>query len=245
MVTQIIGHRGSSHIAPENTMAAFKLAYQSGANGIETDVHLTKDQIPVLIHDIDVNRTTNGSDYIKNLTFAELKQLDAGSWFSEQFVGERILALDELLVWIKRKELSLHIELKNAKMPYKNLEFITYELLDHYDLLHRTTISTFNEVSIKRMKRLTENVEIALLRSRRHKHIVKHLSTIGAHALHIKYHPLHWRMIDQCLQADIPVRVYTVNKRRQMLRCFQRKCTGIFTDMPDRGVKYRKLIHGQ
>src|SRR5690625_5078331 len=84
----IIAHRGASHYAPENTISAFDLAYQLGADTIETDIHLTKDHIPVLIHDVDVNRTTNGSGYVNNFTLNELKQLDAGSWFAKKSTGE-------------------------------------------------------------------------------------------------------------------------------------------------------------
>lgn len=85
MTTKIIAHRGASKLAPENTMYAFELAYNLGAEGIETDVQLTKDNIPVLIHDETVRRTTNSNGYVKDFTFEELSTLDAGSWFSPIF----------------------------------------------------------------------------------------------------------------------------------------------------------------
>src|SRR5690625_7581403 len=113
MSNAIFAHRGASKYAPENTMAAFKFAYELGAEGIETDVQLTKDNIPVLIHDERVKRTTNGTGYIKDLTWNQVKQLDAGSWFSKKFTGAGIISLDEFLQWIQFKPLYLNIELKN------------------------------------------------------------------------------------------------------------------------------------
>lgn len=115
LITKIIAHRGSSALAPENTMAAFELAYEQGAEGIETDVHLTKDNIPVLIHDENVKRTTNSTGYIKDYTFDQLKQFDAGSWFSVKYAGSTIISLEEFLNWFQDKALCLNIELKNRR----------------------------------------------------------------------------------------------------------------------------------
>lgn len=106
-VTQIIAHRGASKFAPENTLAAFKLAEKMGADGIELDIHLTKDQIPVIIHDEDIKRTTNGRGFVQKYTYKELQQFDAGSWFSERFSDERILSLEEFLHGSYQKTCSL------------------------------------------------------------------------------------------------------------------------------------------
>ncbi len=133
MATNIFAHRGASGYAPENTMAAFQLAYWQGADGIETDVHLTKDNIPVLMHDERVNRTTDGSGFIQGYTLHQLKQLDTGSWFSPKFTGSRVVTLDEFLVWIRDKALYLNIELKNNKIDYKNLETIVYDKIAFMD----------------------------------------------------------------------------------------------------------------
>src|SRR5690625_7751077 len=92
---KIFAQQESSQLAPENTMVAFQIAYELGAEGIETDIHLTKDLIPVLIHDEHVKRTTDGIGAVKDYTFQQLHQLDEGSWFSEQFAGERIIRLEE------------------------------------------------------------------------------------------------------------------------------------------------------
>lgn len=241
MVTKIFAHRGASQLAPENTMPAFKLAYELGAEGMETDVHLTKDLVPVLIHDEHLKRTTNGIGFIKDYTFNELTTLDAGSWFSDEFAGISIISLDHFLQWSKSKPFYLNIELKNNKIDYLHLERIVYEMIDHYHLQDRTILSTFNLNSVKRMKKFT-NLEVALLASRRNKKLISIAKELGANALHIKYHLLTSKFMKQAKQENITVRVYTVNKRIKMMKCFLRQCDGIFTDIPDQGLKYRKLF---
>jgi len=98
----VIGHRGASGHAPENTLAAFKKAAALGATFVETDLHLSRDAHFVAIHDATVNRTTNGQGAVHDMTLAELRRLDAGSWFGSEFGGERIPMLEELLEFSKR-----------------------------------------------------------------------------------------------------------------------------------------------
>ncbi len=100
-MTKIFAHRGSKGTHPENTLASFKEAVRVGSDGIELDVHLTKDGHLVVIHDETVDRTTNGTGEIRALTLAEIKELDAGSWFNETFAGEKIPTLEEVLLLLK------------------------------------------------------------------------------------------------------------------------------------------------
>lgn len=241
LLTKIFAHRGASKSAPENTMPAFELAYELGADGIETDVHLTKDLVPVLIHDEHLKRTTNGIGYVKDYTFRELVEFDAGSWFSDKFSSARIISLESFLQWSYSKPLNINIELKNNKINYPNIETIVYEMIDYYQLQDRTTLSTFNKNSIKRMKQFTD-IEVALLTSKGKKNLVTLAKEIGANALHIKYRLLKSKLMNQAKQENIPVRVYTVNKRTHMMKCFLYQCDTIFTDIPDLGLKYRKLM---
>jgi glycerophosphoryl diester phosphodiesterase len=97
----IMGHRGAMGTAPENTMASFKQAVELGVEAIELDVHLSKDGKLVVIHDETVDRTTDGTGEVAELTLAELKALDAGSSFDPKFAGERIPTLEEVLAWAK------------------------------------------------------------------------------------------------------------------------------------------------
>lgn len=245
MTTKIIAHRGASKYAPENTMPAFELAYKMKADGIETDIQLTKDNIPVLIHDEQINRTTNGKGYIKDFTFDQLKQLDAGSWFSSEFSGTSIISLDEFLQWAKDKLLNLNIELKNNKIDYRHLESIVYEMIDYYQLLNRTILSSFNPNSIKRMRRFANGVNVSFLTSRRNKNLVEYAKDIGATGIHIKYRVFHRLLARQCQQANLELRVFTINKISRMKKCFNYNCDGIFTDVPDKGLDYRKQLNNK
>lgn len=97
-----IGHRGAPEAAPENTLAAFEAARQMGADGVELDVLLTADGVPVVCHNLTVDKTTNGTGCIRDLTVEQIKALDAGSWFHSRFAGERIPTLQEVLEWAGR-----------------------------------------------------------------------------------------------------------------------------------------------
>lgn len=239
MSTEIIAHRGASKLAPENTMPAFQLAYKAGADGIETDVHLTKDNIPILIHDERLKRTTNGIGFIKDYTFEQLKQCDAGSWFSPKFTESKLISLEEFLQWIQDKPLCLHIELKNNKIDYKNLENIVYNMIYHYQIVKRTTLSTFNLKSLERLKQYNQDIGVALLTSRRNKNIVSWARALGANALHIKYRLLNQLLVDKSHQEEMALRVYTVNKPAHIRRCFEMGCDSIFTDVSYKAIHYR------
>ena len=233
--TQIIAHRGASRYAPENTMPAFELAYEMGAHMIEFDVHLSKDLIPVIIHDEDVKRTTNGTGLVRDLTIEELKQLDAGSWFSPKFSETRISTLNELLIWLNDKELGANIELKNDKYEYQNIEGIVYDLLKEHQALDKVVISTFNINSIKRLQQYKDELNIALLTSKkRTKSKLSYLiEDLEIDAIHFKYNVLNHTLMKVSTQYNIDTRVYTVNKPAHMLQCFKYKCTGVITDVPD------------
>ncbi len=122
-----IAHRGFSGMYPENTMEAFKKAVEIGSDGIETDLHITKDGVIVICHDETIDRTTDGSGFIKDYTYRELTEFNAGH-------GEKIPSLDELMDYMKDKNLLLNLELKNDVIPYENLERSTIDKIYEYGL---------------------------------------------------------------------------------------------------------------
>ena len=107
-----IAHRGASGYAPENTFAAFRKAVAMGAGFIETDLQLSRDARFVAIHDATVNRTTNGQGSVHEMTLADLRKLDAGSWFGSEYAGERIPTLEEILEFAKKHDVVFYLELK-------------------------------------------------------------------------------------------------------------------------------------
>src|SRR3972149_5202117 len=116
----IFAHRGASACAPENTLAAFQLALEQGAPAIEFDVKLTSDGQVVVIHDQTANRTTDGAGNVANLPLAALRELDAGSWLSAAFRGERIPSLDEVFEALGKK-LFMNVELTNYATSFDTL----------------------------------------------------------------------------------------------------------------------------
>lgn len=239
MQTKLFAHRGASQYAPENTMAAFKLAVKLNAEGIETDVHLTKDSIPVIIHDEKIDRTTNHRGFVKDFTYNELTQFDSGSWFSNSFSNEKIIKLEHFLIWAKTHDLAINIELKNNKIDYPYLESIVYEQVDHFGMLNRTIFSTFNKESIQRCQNISQTTEIAWLTSKRNKNLIKDALQLNVKAIHIHYRLLNRQLIQQAYNEKIAVRVFTINKTKQLLKCFDNNCDAIFTDVPDLGTLVR------
>jgi len=136
-----IAHRGASAWAPENTMASFRLALNMGADGFELDVQLTSDDQVVVIHDSSVDRTTNGTGRIAQLSFSQLRQLDAGSWFNSAkprrakpgYVGERIPLLTEVLDLAKQHNITTYVELKFARDSRAGLEERVVKLIAEYN----------------------------------------------------------------------------------------------------------------
>lgn len=139
-VTNIFGHRGSAGTHPENTMISFQAAEHAGAEGIEFDIQLSRDGVPVIIHDETLERTTNGKGWVKDLTFSELQQLDAGAWFSEKYKGTKIPALEEVLTWAQGNRLLLNLELKTGIVKYPQMEEKVIRLVEQYDLTHRVIL---------------------------------------------------------------------------------------------------------
>lgn len=239
--TKIFAHRGASKMAPENTMPAFNLAYNIGADGIETDVQLTKDGIPVLIHDETLRRTSTGTGFVQDHSLEQLKELDFGSWFSPKYSDTSIVTLDEFLTWVKNKDLLINIELKNNVIDYKHLETIVYEKLQHYELINRTIISSFNPKSIKKISKLDSNLETAFLTSQRIRHLLPFSKSLGATAIHAKYRLLTNRLVYRCEQEELALRIYTVNQPSRIMKCFKLGCDGIFTDVPHLAIEYKEL----
>ncbi|WP_368652012.1 glycerophosphodiester phosphodiesterase [Ornithinibacillus sp. 4-3] len=239
MTSEIFAHRGASHEAPENTQAAFDLAAKSGAIGIETDVHLTKDGVPVIIHDDTVDRTTDGKGFIKSFTMDELKQLDAGSWFGPQFTGMRLLSLDEFLQWFQTTPMKLNIELKNRRVFYENIEEIVYHCLQQFNLLDRAAVSTFNLESAKHLATF-KGLESGYLTSKKQNNLIEKIAPMNIDALHIHYRLLNKKIVNEAKAANIKIRVYTVNDTRKIKRCFDYGCDGIFTDNPAHAVSLQK-----
>lgn len=238
-MTKIFAHRGASKVCPENTMAAYQKAFEMGADGLEIDVHLTSEGIPVVIHDETVKRTTNGKGYVKNMTLAELQQLDAGSWFSPAFYRERILSLEELLQWICTTPLLLNIEFKNNKINYEDLELKVYELVNAYGMKERTIYSSFNHYSLALMRSMDPAVDIAPLYSAALYEPWNYAKSFGAASVHPQFKCLPPVILEKLHQNGFSVRPYTVNQEKWLHYFFKWNVDAVITDVPDVALAVR------
>jgi glycerophosphoryl diester phosphodiesterase len=157
----VLAHRGASYDAPENTLAAFRLAREMGADGVELDVLLSADDIPVVIHDFTVDKTTDGEGKVRDKTLRELKKLDAGSHFDYTFRSERIPTLDEALE--ATGDLIVNIELKSVGLRPSPLEMATLAVIRRRNLQNRVIISSFNPFALRRFHRLAPNIPLGFL----------------------------------------------------------------------------------
>lgn len=164
-MTKIIAHRGSKGTHPENTLAAFKEAVRVGADGIELDVQLSKDNHLIVIHDETVDRTTNGYGEISQLTLAELKQLDAGSWFKENPIRQEIPTLEEVLQLLVDEQFQgvLNIELKTDKIHCQGIEKILVQLMQSQNWPFEYIYSSFYFPSLEKIEEIAKDSKLALV----------------------------------------------------------------------------------
>lgn len=230
-----IAHRGASAVAPANTMAAFERAIDLGAHAIEFDVHLSANRIPVVIHDASVDATTDGSGLVGEMTLAQLKELDAGSYFDTAFAGERIPTLEEVLEAVGHRIL-LNVELKSLSLRDDGLESAVIPLVHRHGLNERVLFSSFNPFSLRRAKKLAPDIAVGLLYSP-NLPLPLRRAWLAPLFPHEARHPEH-TMVDARYMAwaqrrGLRVNVWTVDDPDEMRRLIDLGVHGIITNVPD------------
>lgn len=162
MAPILLGHRGAKNYAPENTLAAFNLALEQGADGVELDAKLSADGVIVVHHDATVDRTTNGHGRVARLSLAQLRELDAGSFFPEKFRGEKIPTLEEVFESIGQRAV-INVELTNYSTPFDNLVQKVCELVKHHNLQKSVIFSSFYAGNLARARGFLPEVPRGLL----------------------------------------------------------------------------------
>ena len=237
---ELFAHRGYSAKYPENTMISFRSAMDYAVDGIELDVHMTKDGHIVVIHDEKVNRTTNGKGYVKDMTLEEIRKLDAGSKFNPLFKGEKIPLLEEVIQLIEGTNLKLNIELKSDVFPYYGMDMEVLKLVEKYSMQHRTIISSFDHETLKRISEVAPYIEAAPLFSNIIVEPWIYAEKNGADAIRISgYFMMRQTAID-ALKKGAKVRVYTINDVEHMELLWNAQVAGFFTDEVEQAVEWRK-----
>lgn len=233
MVPIVFAHRGASKRAPENTIAAFRKALELGADGIELDVHLSRDGYIVVTHDELVDRTSNGKGFVKDKTLDELKALDFGSWFSPLFKNERIPELEDVLKLLENWNGILNIELKNGPVFYPGLEQAVLDMLGKYNMITRTIISSFNHYSLVEIRRLNSEIRTAPLYMAGLFEPWNYAKKLGACAIHPLFYNIVPQIMEGCRLNGIKVHPYTVDDPEYIRAMVAAGVDGIISNVPD------------
>jgi glycerophosphoryl diester phosphodiesterase len=222
-----IAHRGASGYLPENTLPAFHLAVEQGADAVELDVHLSADGHPVVMHDPTVDRTTDGHGYIKDMTLADLRRL--------RCQGQKIPLLEDVLEELPR-EVLLAVEVKNGPVFYPGIEATILATLSRHDRLENTLVISFDHRVVKRLRKLSGGVKTGILFVC---HPVRPVAM--AKAANSQCVLPHWAFVTKSLvntvhKAGLPVFAWVADDEDTMRQLLALGVDGIATNYPDRLV---------
>ena len=229
-------HRGASHDAPGNTLAAFLLAAELGADGIELDVHFSKDGEAVVIHDFSLEATTDGQGQVRDHTLAELRELDAGSWFDAAYAGQRIPTLQEVVDAVGHR-LLINIELKTKNLRDDGLVGETVRIVEDSNLSDRVVISSFNPIVLRRVRKANPTIPLGLLYAADQTLILRQAwlrHIVQPEALHPHYSLVDSKYVGWARARGYRLHVWTADDPDIMRELIQNGVDIIITNRPDR-----------
>lgn len=212
--TLIFGHRGYPAKFPENSLSGFSYAIDHAIDGLEFDVHLTKDNIPVIMHDEKINRTTNGRGKIRQYTFDELQQFQLSN-------GETIPSLEQLLQLVAQRRVYLNLEFKTDRVHYTNIEEIVLDMVRDYDLVYPVIYSSFSLQTLKNAYRVDAHQQYCLLSD----HVLHQPQRLAQSAHLSGVHLKHYQNL-----PNLEERIWTVDDPQKMKQLFEKRVAGIITD---------------
>lgn len=245
----IIGHRGASAHAPENTLAAFRRAIDDGAEGVEFDVRLSGDGLAVVCHDATLKRTGRRAGAVLDLSATELATIDIGSWFNlkyparsnPEFANERIVTLDAVLDMLGDFEGLIYIELKCDPGRVEELCRAVCGVIERSSLLAQMIVKSFELSAIPHIRRLCPQVQTAALFSarlmtalRKETRIIQAAKAAGAHQISVHYSLATTRLMAMAKKEDLPVTIWTADNPRWVRRGEELGFKAIITNDPGR-----------
>lgn len=234
--TLLFAHRGFSGDYPENSPLAFRMAVEkTHADGIESDVHITKDGELIIFHDATLERTSNGTGFIKDHTYDELMELDIGAWKSSEFAGERMWTFDQLLDFCDETKMLLNMELKNYEVFYEGLEQRVIDAICAHKMEDRVFVSSFNHISMQKFKKLCPEIETGLLYDKPYLDMDKYIERSNADNMHPRYMLLQYQpeLVQLYHGRGMKVNTWTVNDEENMRDMIIRGVDCIISNHPD------------
>ena len=231
-MTLNIAHRGASALAPENTMAAFAMAVELGADAIELDLHVSRDGELVVIHDNTLDRTTDGEGPVHARSLQELKRLDAGRWFGESFAGQRIPTLAEVLDRFSGK-VPLALEIKAGSAFFRGIEERVVSVLREHQVISQVAVASFDHHALLRLKDLEPCLRTAALLVGRPMSMSAVAGPSKTDAMALEFSLVTKTEVDACRAAGLQLVVWVVNEPAQMRHFIDLGVDGIITDSPD------------
>ena len=235
--TKVMAHRGASTETPENTMAAFQKAIDDMADYIELDVQLTSDGEVIVMHDSNAYRTTGVDENIVNMTYKEVRRLDAGSWYSDEYKGEKVPGLREVLELAQGK-IKLNIELKPADNG-EELARKTVALIEKYNMENDCVITSFSSSALSAAKSCDENIRVGYILSAAYGdyYDMKNIDFFSVNAAFLSK-----RTIDAIHNSGKQVYAWTVNNKDSIKNLTNKGVDGVITDNP---VLARETIYSR
>lgn len=242
-MTKVFAHRGASGYAPENTLEAFALAGEQGAQGIELDVQLTKDGEVVVIHDETIDRVSTGKGAVRDYTLEELRRFSFHN-HKKEYEGVQIPTLREVLEQVKPGGMEVNIELKTGIYWYPGLEEKTVELVKAAGMENRVIYSSFNHYSVQKILELDGEAETAYLYSDVLLNVENYAKNTGVCGLHpAVYHLKMADFLESYRRSGLKVRVWTVNDEADMRQFIEKDLEAVITNYPDRALRVRDKVN--
>ncbi len=234
----IFAHRGVPSKAPENTFAAFRKAAEAGANWIETDVDLIGDGTPIIIHDTTLDRTTNRSGIIYDLTAHDLDSIDAGAWFGPEYAGERLPTLAQFIDFLNENSLNANIEIKQNEQGAARTEQLVRTVASELSRLNpdlQVIVSSFSQPLLMKFHEVAPQYAIGVLyeTAALYDDWLSVLELCGATYIHLEDVALTQSRVRALSEVGYGVNVWTVNDVDRANQLFNWGCTGVFTDVAD------------
>ena len=234
-VAKVIAHRGASGYAPENTLAAFRKAAELGAKWVEFDAKLTRDNHAIVMHDDELDRTTDGKGKVADIDLMDLRRLDAGAWFGPEFVGEPIPTLSEVIELLAELGLGANVEIKPCRgREEETAHIVAAQLLEEWPAsLPRPLISSFSKPALATAFVVAPEIDRALLLSRIKADWQSQAEMFECRAIHTNQKYLNRTDAEAIRSAGYALRCYTVNDPVQAEMLFGWGIDGVFSDYPD------------